>query len=97
MSVQKENKLIFLGVGCLSIVALLIIYLTTNQSHFKAGDNININKFLKIDSTKYKFSDYSKIIGQNVVPWDNRKASLPKDMTDVKSIDVFYKKNQLKF
>ena len=26
------------------------------------------------------------------MPWDNRKASLPKDMTDVKSIDVFYKK-----
>ena len=93
---KKKNKLIFLGVGSLSVVALLIIFLTTNQSHFKAGDNVNINKFLKIDSTKYKFSDYSKIIGQNVVPWDNRKASLPKDMTDVKSINVFYKKKPAK-
>ena len=93
---KKKNKLIFLGVGSLSVVALLIIFLTTNQSHFKAGDNVNINKFLKIDSTKYKFSDYSKIIGQNVVPWDNRKASLPKDMTNVKSIDVFYYKKPAK-
>jgi len=43
---KKKNKLIFLGVGSLSAVALLIIFLTTNQSHFRAGDNVNINKFL---------------------------------------------------
>ena len=89
---KKNNKIIFLLVVSVSFLALSFFYFSSNQSHFKAGDNININKFLKIDSTKYKFNDYTKIIGNNVVPWDERKASLPKEMTDVKSIDVFYKK-----
>ncbi len=89
---KTNNKIIFLLVVSVSFLTLTFFYFGSNQSHFKAGDNININKFLKIDSTKYKFNDYAKIIGNNVVPWDERKASLPKEMTDVKSIDVFYKK-----
>ena len=57
--IRPKIPIIFLLVVSVSFLALSFFYFSSNQSHFKAGDNININKFLKIDSTKYKFSDYT--------------------------------------
>ena len=69
------------------IVSLLWCNISLAQE-FYPNKELDIDELINFDLTKYKFTDYKKIIGSKVKSWDGDTQRLGKSSKDWKAINV---------
>ena len=72
----------------LTIFASLMWCNISLAQEFYANKELDIDKLINFDLTKYKFTDYKKIIGSKVKSWDGDTQKLGKSSINWKSINV---------
>ena len=70
----------------LSLIVVSILWCNISLAQeFYPNKELDINELINFDLTKYKFTDYKKIIGSKVKSWEGNTQQLSKNVKNYKS------------
>ena len=73
----------------LSIIVVSLLWCNISLAQeFYPNKELDIDELINFDLTKYKFTDYKKIIGSKVKSWEGNTQQLSRNVKNWKTIDV---------